>query len=202
MLRSTQRARAASTARLQGSAVRPASAEWVGEQPAHVYKEAGAQLVLRPARAQMVPTVGRLVLELIALVAVVRYAFQHHWNLPWWLPLAIVAILFARAAWVWLGLKTDCAIVDQARITFRRGVLNRASASVEFSRIQNVLAYQAWWQRPFGIGTVLIQTTDRATKSWTIGGVDRPHEMRERVLRAALATRHYHGTSEALIGAL
>ncbi|KVS51653.1 hypothetical protein WK39_27295 [Burkholderia cepacia] len=150
----------------------------------------------------MVPAFTRLILELAAVVAIVRYAFEHRWNMPWWLPLAGAAIFVARAGWVWLGMRTDCAVVDQARITFRRGVLNRASASVEFARIQNVLSYQAWWQRPFGIGTVLIQTTDRSTKSWTIVGVPQPHEMRERVLRAALATRHYHGTSEALIGAL
>ncbi|KVC36898.1 hypothetical protein WS58_16555 [Burkholderia pseudomultivorans] len=182
--------------------VRSARSERAEERPAHTYRESDAQLVLRPATPQMVPTIGRLLLEIAALVFVVRYAFQHHWNFPWWLPLAVAAILFARAGWVWLGMKTDSAVVDQARITFHRGVLNRASASVEFARIQNVLSYQAWWQRPFGIGTVLIQTTDRAAKSWTIAGVSRPHEMRERILRASLARRHFHGTSEALIGAL
>ncbi|MGY4837960.1 PH domain-containing protein [Burkholderia pyrrocinia] len=192
----------AAAPRLQEPVARSARVEWAGEKPAHTYKESGAQLVLRPAKSQMVPTVARLILELAAVVAIVRYALEHRWNMPWWLPLAVAAIFVARAGWVWLGMKTDSAVVDQARITFRRGVLNRASASVEFARIQNVLSYQAWWQRPFGIGTVLIQTTDRSAKSWTIAGVPRPHEMRERVLRAALATRHYHGTSEALIGAL
>ncbi|WP_353738910.1 PH domain-containing protein [Burkholderia multivorans] len=44
-------------------------------------------------------------------------------------------------------------------------MLNRVSASVEFARIQNVLAHQAWWQRIFGTGTVLIQTTDRTIKT-------------------------------------
>lgn len=202
MARSAQRERVATAPRLQEPVARSARGEWAGENPAHTYKQSGAQLVLRPARSQMVPTVARLILELAAVVAIVRYAFEHRWNMPWWLPLAAAAIFVARAGWVWLGMKGDSAVVDQARITFRRGVLNRASASVEFARIQNVMSYQAWWQRPFGIGTVLIQTTDRLAKSWTIAGVPRPHEMRERVLRAALATRHYHGTSEALIGAL
>ncbi|WP_261531652.1 PH domain-containing protein [Burkholderia multivorans] len=192
----------ASPATLRNEVLHTRNSEWAGERPAHTYKEREAQLVLRPAASQMMPALLRLVVELAAVAAVTKYALEHHWKMPWWLPLAFALAFIARSAWVWLGIKTDYAAVDQGRITFRRGVLNRVSASVEFARIQNVLAHQAWWQRIFGTGTVLIQTTDRAIKNWTIAGVRNPHEMRERILRAALASRHYHGTSEALIGAL
>ncbi len=202
MSRSGYRERTATAALHGGQVSRSVRDDWAGVEPPHTYKECAPQLVLRPDGAQLVPTVSRLLIELVALISIARYAHLHHWNFPWWLPLGAATILFARAGWIWLGLKTDSAVVDRARITFHRGVLNRASSSVEFARIQNVLAFQAWWQRPFRIGTVLIQTTDRSSKNWAIAGVSRPHEMRERILRAALATRHYHGTSEALIGAL
>ncbi|KNH07070.1 hypothetical protein BRCH_01058 [Candidatus Burkholderia brachyanthoides] len=76
------------------------------------------------------------------------------------------------------GLYTE-VIIDAERITRRRGILNRTVSSLELFRIQDVTSLHPWWQRPFGVGTVVVVTSDSDNPVvWFLPGIANAEEMR------------------------
>lgn len=123
-------------------------------------------------------------------------------NIPsWWLFAAAGGFVLLRFGWGILVTKSRSITIEPARLTFRRGVLNREVRSLEMTRVKNVSSYQRWWQRPFGIGTVIVESTDWGNRMFVMEGMTDPHELRERILRAGVASRQFYGTTETWVSA-
>lgn len=170
--------------------------------PVYARAKAGQVIPVRASAYQIIPTIMQAWLALLVLVAGMGSAVKQHVNVPWQVPAAVVAVILARVMWKMMVVLSCRGTIDSARITLRRGVFNRYVHSVELARIQNVSSYQSWWQRLCGIGTVIIDSTDSRCPRVFLTGVGDPHGLRERLLRAGLATRHFHGTTETFVGAL
>lgn len=106
-----------------------------------------------------------------------------------------------RFGWGTLVARSRGITIEPARLTFKRGVLNREVRSLEMTRVKNVSSYQRWWQRPFGIGTVIVESTDWGNRMFVMEGMPDPHELRERILRAGVASRQFYGTTETWVSA-
>ncbi|MBO1859294.1 PH domain-containing protein [Burkholderia cenocepacia] len=123
-------------------------------------------------------------------------------NIPtWWLFTAAGGFVLLRFGWGILATRSRSITIEPARLTFRRGVLNREVRSLEMTRVKNVSSYQRWWQRPFGIGTVIVESTDQGNRLFVMDGMTDPHDLRERILRAGVASRQFYGTTETWVSA-
>lgn len=123
-------------------------------------------------------------------------------RIPAWCYFAAAGgFVLLRFGWGTLATRSRSITIEPARLTFRRGVLNREVRSLEMTRVKNVSSYQRWWQRPFGIGTVVVESTDWGNRLFMMEGMSDPHELRERILRAGVASRQFYGTTETWVSA-
>ncbi|MBW5286519.1 PH domain-containing protein [Burkholderia gladioli] len=124
-------------------------------------------------------------------------------KIPAWCYFAVAGgFVLTRFGWGTLAARSRSITIEPARLTFRRGVLNREVRSLEMTRVKNVSSYQRWWQRPLGIGTVIVESTDWGNRMFLMEGMADPHGLRERILRAGVASRQFYGTTETWVSAL
>ncbi|MFK4448546.1 membrane protein YdbS with pleckstrin-like domain [Caballeronia udeis] len=107
--------------------------------------------------------------------------------------------------WCWVGLsylqvKFTEFEIDAERITCRKGILNRTVQRVELFRIQDVTSVHPWWQRMFGIGAVVVTTSDSNNPVWRLPGMKDAEQLRNELNRAAIALRDVKGVREVNMG--
>ena len=114
-----------------------------------------------------------------------------------WVLVAIPAcLLLLFLAVRWLDTHFTEFTIDAERITLRTGILSKAINSLEIFRIQDVTSFHPWWLRPFGLGTVVLATTDSNNPRWYLRGMQRPEQLRVQLNRAALDLRDLKGIRE------
>jgi hypothetical protein len=72
--------------------------------------------------------------------------------------------------------------------------------SLELFRIQDVTSLHRWWQRPFGIGTVIVLTSDSNNPQWHLPGMRNAEQLRDELNIAAIALRDAKGIREVNMG--
>ena len=72
--------------------------------------------------------------------------------------------------------------------------------SVELFRIQDVTSVHPWWQRMFGIGAVVVMTSDSNNPVWRLPGMKGAEQLRSELNRAAIALRDVKGVWEVNMG--
>ncbi|AJW93620.1 bacterial PH domain protein (plasmid) [Burkholderia gladioli] len=196
--------------------------------PAYVRADASRQLRFVPSTLACIPAMFQTWLLLLVLAAGYVHLHSDHLspigslvsqpghvhklkpqrvntfpNVPIWCFFAAAGgLALGRFGWVLLAVKSRSITIEPARLTFSRGVLNRDVHSLEITRIKNVSSHQRWWQRPFGIGTVAIETTDWSRRIFLMEGMQYPHDLRERIIRAGVASRQCYGTTETWVSTL
>lgn len=139
----------------------------------------------------------------ILAVAVVEVGFVYasrHWNILPAVAIAPALLVALRVCVQYLRTAFTEVIIDAERITRRRGILNRSVSSLELFRIQDVTSLHPWWQRPFGIGTVVVMTSDSNNPVWFLPGIPDAEQMRDDLNRAAIALRDHKGIREVNMG--
>lgn len=96
----------------------------------------------------------------------------------------------------WLDTHFTEITIDAERITLRTGILSKAVNSLEIFRIQDVTSFHPWWLRPFGLGTVVLATTDSNNPRWHLHGMQRPEQLRVQLNRASIELRDHKGIRE------
>lgn len=157
------------------------------------YDASPVWLVNLPAYASSVA----IALASAALLAILS-TFTRYWVAGVWLPL----VPLARLA----GIAADTAavrvVIDPLRLTLKTGIGRRRVASVELYRIVNVDAVTAWWERPLGFGTLVLETSDSYRPVWILKGVRHVERMRDVLTRQALELRAAGGVREVNVGRL
>ncbi|WP_322074744.1 PH domain-containing protein [Burkholderia cepacia] len=166
-----------------------------------VYAKAAPSRIIRfaPSYFATTPVLVHGLAAAVLLVAVWFGVAKVKASVPWWCFPAAATIVLARVWWLVLFVRSHRVTIEPARLTFHRGVLNRAVYSLEFTRIKNVSSFQRWWERPFGIGTVRVESTDWNHRYYALHGMADPHHLREQILRAGIASRQFHGTTETWV---
>jgi len=98
------------------------------------------------------------------------------WPVPWFIPVLAVLLVLVGIGLAYLQVKFTEFEIDVERITCRKGILNRTVQSVELFRIQDVTSVHPWWQRMFGIGAVVVMTSD---SNMAIGSLRRRQPLRQ-----------------------
>lgn len=78
------------------------------------------------------------------------------------------------AVWKLLELYCHQYTLTTGRLVESKGVLNRYTDQLELSRVQDVRHCARWFQRPFGMGDVIMVTTDRTHPDVCIRWVSNP----------------------------
>ncbi|SOF01914.1 PH domain-containing protein [Burkholderia sp. OK233] len=125
---------------------------------------------------------------------------QTRWPVPWFAPVVALLAIVAGVLVVYLRTANTEIVIDAARITRKQGILGRRMRSLEPFRIQDVTSLHHWWQRPFGIGTVLVLTSDSNNPQWRLPGMRGAEQLRGELNLAAITLRDAQGIREVNMG--
>lgn len=119
-----------------------------------IFRGAPSQAVNLPALLK-----GCAVMALIGGIHVFASgAFPFQWHVLLAQACAVlvgVALPFVKTAFTRI-------VIDTERITWTQGILHRRASGLDLSRIQSVTTVYPWWQRPFGVGSIILTTNDLA----------------------------------------
>ena len=83
-------------------------------------------------------------------------------NLGWFLS-CLLLIPIPWAIWRWLVVRNTVFTLTTERLKVRRGVFNRITEDLELYRVRDTKFEQTFWERLFGVGEVILYTTDAST---------------------------------------
>lgn len=83
-------------------------------------------------------------------------------NLGWFLS-CLLLIPIPWAIWRWLVVRNTVFTLTTERLKVRRGVFNRVTEDLELYRVRDTKFEQTFWERMFGVGEVILYTTDAST---------------------------------------
>ena len=113
-------------------------------------------------------------------------------NLGWFLScLLVIPIPFA--IWRWLVVKNTVFTLTTVRVRMRRGVFNRTTDDLELYRVRDTRFEQTFWERMFGVGEVILFTTDASTPEIHIPWLKDAELLREAVRKFAEERRDAKG---------
>ena len=120
-------------------------------------------------------------------------------NLPWyilWLLLFWLVIPLFILLWQWLVIRTTVYELTSERLKLRRGVLNKHLDEVELYRVRDYKLEQPFFLRLFGLGNILLQTSDRSHPSVRLRAIRDGEQLYERVRAAVEDSRARKGVRE------
>ncbi|CAJ0781530.1 PH domain-containing protein [Ralstonia chuxiongensis] len=153
-----------------------------------------------PALASTLPAFIRCCLASVSTVVLAAWLESAGLAYAWWLWVAVTAACLVRFSFGVLRIACTRVLVDGQRIRVSAGILQREVTSLELFRIQNVWSVVRWWQRPFGVGDLLIETSDPRHPSWRLSGLPGAEQLRDALNEAAVALRISRGVREVNVG--
>jgi uncharacterized membrane protein YdbT with pleckstrin-like domain len=120
-------------------------------------------------------------------------------NLPWyvlWILLFWLVIPLLVLLWQWLVIRNTVYELTSERLKLRRGVLNKHLDEVELYRVRDYKLEQPFFLRLFGLGNILLQTSDRSHPSLRLRAVRDGEQLYERVRAAVEECRARKGVRE------
>ncbi len=162
--------------------------------------ETVSPVVFKGAPSQLInlPTFIKGALALIVLCVGYTYVSMHQ-PIPWFIPVILFVLVLAILMVAYLQIKFTEFIIDLERITLRK-ILNRTVNSVELYRIQDVTSVHPWWQRMFGVGAVILMTSDTNNPVWRLLGMKDAGQLRNELNKAAIELRDIKGMQEVNMG--
>ena len=126
-----------------------------------------------------------------------------HWvNLPWtvlWLLLFWLVIPLLILLWQWLVIRNTVYELTSERLKLRRGVLNKQLDEVELYRVRDYHLAQPFFLRLFGLGNIVMQTSDRSHPSVRLRAIRDGEQVYERVRAAVEECRARKGVRELVV---
>ena len=101
-------------------------------------------------------------------------AFSYHWQ---WLALAVPAL--AWAGWTHLQTKHHVYEISTERLKLSRGVISKRHDDLELYRVKDTTLEEPLALRMFGLGNILLDTSDRSTPQVRIHAIRDARHVRE-----------------------
>jgi uncharacterized membrane protein YdbT with pleckstrin-like domain len=120
-------------------------------------------------------------------------------NLPWyvlWVLLFWLVIPLFILLWQWLVIRTTVYELTSERLKLRRGVLNKHLDEVELYRVRDYQLEQPFLLRLFGLGNILLRTSDRSHPSVRLRAIRDGERLYERIRSAVEQCRSRKGVRE------
>jgi|TARA_R110001592_G_scaffold343029_1_gene633210 uncharacterized membrane protein YdbT with pleckstrin-like domain len=78
------------------------------------------------------------------------------------------------ALWQFLAVRSVCYTITEERLLDESGVLNRITDTLELYRVKDTQVSQPIWLRPFGLGDIRVESSDRTTPTVILHAVSKP----------------------------
>jgi uncharacterized membrane protein YdbT with pleckstrin-like domain len=85
------------------------------------------------------------------------------------------------AIWKWIELRSRVYQVTTQRIRVRKGIFTKRTEELELYRAKDTALVEPFWYRMFGVGNVIVTTTDVSTPSLTLEGMPHAGSLREEI---------------------
>jgi len=95
----------------------------------------------------------------------------------------IVPLIYAIVKWI--QLRSRHYEITTQRVRLRQGVFSKRTDELELYRVKDSTVFEPFWQRLFGVGSIVITTNDATTPSLTLEALPHASDTREK-LRAAI----------------
>lgn len=121
-----------------------------------------------------------------ALVAIIAIVVGGIFFFPIFLalPLPIAYLL-----WCYLVVRTRTYELTSQRIRVTSGVFNQTIDEIELYRVKDTQMFRTWWMRLTGLGSILLETSDRTMPKLVIPAVSGAVELREMLRHQVELTR-------------
>ncbi len=107
-----------------------------------------------------------------------------------------IPIVLIWAFWNYLVIKNQKYTLTNQRLIMRKGVLNRLTDEIELYRIKDHRLEQPFFLRIFGLGNIILITSDQLNSEILIKAVENSHEIRENIRQLVEARRVARGVRE------
>ena len=85
------------------------------------------------------------------------------------------------AFWKWLEIKTTKLTVTDERIIVSEGILNKTTNETELYRVRDTTIEEPFFYRIFGLGNIIVFTTDEANATHRFRGYKKPHWVKDQI---------------------
>jgi uncharacterized membrane protein YdbT with pleckstrin-like domain len=113
-------------------------------------------------------------------------------NLGWFIA-CVLLIPIPWAIWRWLVVRNTVFTLTTERFSVRRGVFNRVTEDLELYRVRDTRLEQTFFERIFGLGEVILFTTDASTPEVHIPWLKDAELLRQAVRKLSEARRDAKG---------
>jgi len=131
-------------------------------------------LVLRPSIFQYIPILLAPALVFVLLI--------FHWDT---LIILIAFWAFVLLAFLWASFHRLCSkyVIHSDRIDCSWGFLNKRTVAIHFENIQDVSTNSNFFQTPFNIGNIVLDTSGKEGEGATLVGVPDPVELADHIYK-------------------
>jgi membrane protein YdbS with pleckstrin-like domain len=113
-------------------------------------------------------------------------------------PLAYImlGLLLIYLLYRWLLVRFEIKVVTTKRIKIRKSIWNSGMRPVQLFRVKDHDYDEPWYWKPFGLGTVTLQTSDHSDPIVKIRAIKRARELHDRIERLVVQERRDQGVQE------
>lgn len=133
----------------------------------HVYEACPSQI----------RNLGPFLLALLAIGLIITITVLAGNNL---ILLALI-IPVVYAFWKWLQIKTTKVLITDQRIIVSEGILNKTTNETELYRVRDTTIEEPFFYRIFGLGNIVVFTTDEATATHKFVAYKKPHWVKDQI---------------------
>ncbi len=94
---------------------------------------------------------------------------------------AALVIPAVWAGWVWLSVRCRVFELSSQRLRLSEGVFNRRIDEIELYRVKDTVIEQPFWLRLFGLGNLILDTSDRSHPNVNLSAIHEVSDVREQV---------------------
>lgn len=102
-------------------------------------------------------------------------------NWPLWIGLILAGLALIYALWQYLQVRYYQYELTNQRLRIRSGVLNRQTDELELYRVHDIVLYEPFWARLFGLGNIKLHTSDETNPELTIRAVSGAQSVRDQL---------------------
>ena len=111
------------------------------------------------------------------------------WQNAGWFIASVLVIPIPWAIWRWLEVRNTVFTLTDQRLSIRRGVFNRVTEDLELYRVRDTRLEQTFFERMFGLGEVVLFTSDASTPEIHLPWLRNAVDLREKIRRLSEARR-------------
>ena len=81
----------------------------------------------------------------------------------------------------WLTIRSTRLTLTDQRIIVSKGIFNKVTHETELYRVRDTSVVEPLFYRLFGLGTIIVYTTDEATATHTFTAFEHPHWVKDQI---------------------